>query len=252
MQSAVVDTPNIVQNIIPGIDMKLVCISDTHNRHDKIGDFHSTDNFGNAKEPLSGDLIIHAGDATGQGSVRELKQFLEWYSKLDFKYKIFVSGNHDFGCETNPELYKQMCTDLGIIMLNHESVVIDGIKIFGSPWTPWFHDWAFNAGRTVNEAAHYKKPFIGDLWAQMPKDTNILVTHGPPYDILDECPDGRRVGCQELSKRISLVKLDLHFFGHIHHSQGELHQDGTSYYNVCICDERYYASNPVTIVEYKK
>lgn len=219
--------------------MLITAISDTHMHHKSL-------------KGLEGDLIIFAGDATGQGLHSEITKMLQWYAKLPFEHKIFVPGNHDHGFEDNPAGYKQLCTDLGIKLLVHESTEINGIKIFGSPWTPYFNDWAFNAGATIIEAAHYRKPFIGDLWATIPADTNILVTHGPPYDILDLCADGRHVGCQELRKVVETIKPDLHFFGHIHHSAGQKHQNGTSFYNACVCDEKYRPTNLPIIVEYKK
>jgi len=238
--------------------IRIIAISDSHNRHKSIKDFRDINDLGEEKKPLSGDIIIHAGDATGRGEQWEIEAFLEWYSKLDFKYKIFVPGNHDFGFEKNPELYKTMCSDLGIVLLIHESIEIEGIKIFGSPWTPFFHDWAFNGARTLAESYLHYKPLMKDLWKDIPLDTDILITHGPPYEILDEvlfpsgASSGRFVGCVDLKERIQLVKPSLHFFGHIHCQYGQKHIDGVSYYNVSICDEMYQASNPITIIEYEK
>lgn len=238
--------------------LKICAISDTHNRHKQIKAFQDYNSYlGEEVEPLSGDIIIHAGDATGQGRQSEIESFIEWFGQLDFRYKIFVPGNHDYGFETNQTLYRTLCEKNGIILLNHESITIEGVKIFGSPWTPWFYDWAFNAGRTITEAAFYKKPFIGDLWSTIPKDTNILVTHGPAYGVLDELlyvdgtPKGQYVGCVELAKKIKEIKPDLHICGHIHCGYGQLHWEGTSYYNVSVCDEMYTPSNAVTVIDYE-
>jgi len=98
----------------------------------------------------------------------------------------------------------------------------------------------------------------------IPEDTDILVTHGPPYEILDEvfAVDGssyrdhgmmpRYVGCVDLAARIKEVKPDLHIFGHIHSGHGQKHVNGVSHYNASICDEMYAPSNPITIIEYEK
>jgi Icc-related predicted phosphoesterase len=151
-----------------------------------------------------------------------------------------------------------MCEDNGVILLNHEAIDIEGVKIFGSPWTPFFYDWAFNAGRTITEAAFHRKPFIGDLWATIPLDTNILVTHGPVYGILDELlypngdPKGQFVGDVELEKKIKEIKPDIHICGHVHCGYGQKHIDGTSYYNASICNEMYYPENHPHIIEYTK
>ena len=93
---------------------------------------------------------------------------------------------------------------------------------------------------------------------QNPNDTKILITHGPPYGILDQSSfaDGtlrkEHLGCEDLMNRIKELKeLDLHFFGHIHTPGGEQkHVDGVSFYNASICDEQYYPGNPITIVDY--
>lgn len=240
-------------------ELKIVALSDTHNRHKQIKSFQDFNSHLNEeKEPLGGDIIIHAGDATARGEPGELERFIKWYSELDFSYKVFVPGNHDFGCENNSNVYKKICEDHGVIYLNHDLVTIEGINIFGSPWTPYFYNWAFNGGRTLSDAAHYKKPFLGDLWAQIPENTNILVTHGPPYGVLDELvyvdgtPKGQFVGCEELMKVIKKIKPDIHIFGHIHCGYGVKHIDGTSFYNAAICDEMYSATNAPHIITYVK
>lgn len=223
---------------------KIVAFSDTHDRHKGL-------------TLPKGDIAIHAGDATGRGEYEETLAFLKWFGAQNFEHKIFTPGNHDFIFEKNPTLAKQLAEENSVTLLNHETIVIDGIKIFASPWTPYFYNWAFNAGRTIPEAAHFKKPFIGDLWQDIPADTNILVTHGPPYDVLDELLfiDGRSkgqfVGCVELRKKIEEIKPDIHIFGHIHCQHGQKHINGTSYYNVAVCDEMYGATQPVTVIDYE-
>lgn len=240
------------------IQMKIVAISDTHNRHKQIKDFHTEYSQGEEKIPLGGDIIIHAGDATGRGERGEVEAFLKWYGELDFSHRIFVPGNHDFLFEKADHRAREMCKQYGITLLIDESVVIDGVKIHGSPYTPWFYDWAFNRARHLNEAQFRQIKEIKPHWDLIPDDTNVLITHGPPYGILDELlfvdgtPKGQFVGCEELLKRIKQVKPDLHFFGHIHCGHGQKHIDGTSFYNVAVCDEMYCPTNPVTIVEYEK
>lgn len=231
--------------------LKFVTISDTHSLHKQIKAFQG-------ENALGGDVIIHAGDATNRGEPNEVRDFLKWFGELDFRYRIFIAGNHDFLFERNPTLAKQLCEENGVILLNHESIVIEGIKIFGSPWTPYFFNWAFNAGRSIAESALYKKPLIADLWKEIPSDTDILVTHGQPYLINDELctigghPKGIFVGDVDLRKKIEEVKPDIYIGGHIHSGYGEKHIDGVSYYNASICDESYYPGNAPLIFEYKK
>jgi predicted phosphodiesterase len=247
-------------------------ISDTHNRHDKI------------KGLDGGDLIIHAGDWSSQGHLWENTRFLDWYCKLRYPAKVLIAGNHERGVEADEAVFKQMCKERGIIYLNDTSVelqFVPGIvyidqnipdlpkfKIHGSPVTPWFFDWAWN--RSIRDDHQVYDPRQGNRggsksvqpikphWDMIPMDTDILVTHGPPVNILDELlyvdgtPKGQFVGCPHLAERIKEVKPDLHIFGHIHCGHGEKHVDGVSYYNVSICDEMYGPSNSVTVIEYEK
>jgi Icc-related predicted phosphoesterase len=216
--------------------MHIVAISDTHNKHEKI-------------VIPECDLLIHAGDASFNGTDSELTKFAEWLHKQPAKYKIFVPGNHEEGLEKDWEkgtrLLIEGCPDL--IILNDSGITLDGVKIWGSPITPWFHDWAWNRRR-------YE---INVHWDQIPTGTNILITHGPPQCILDRLhsidgtPKGAWAGCPYLRQKIREVKPDLHIFGHIHYHGGNReHQEGTSFYNVAICDEMYAPTNPVTEIEY--
>lgn len=185
--------------------MKIVCISDTHNKHQKL------------KLPAC-DLLIHAGDFSGKGKSAEIFDFMKWFSSKEVpgKHKIFISGNHDFAMESSEcGIYEKQANDLGIIYLNDTGIEIDGVKIWGSPISPWFHDWAFNRQRGMEIRKH---------WDLIPKDTEILITHGPPKGILDKTWRGQNVGCEELSKMIfeekKLTELKLHVFGHIHEDKG--------------------------------
>ena len=224
--------------------MKLTFISDTHNRHDNIPDVGS------------GDIIFHGGDATGHGSLWEIESFLEWYSSLDYTHKVFIAGNHDFGFEKEPAKYEKMFKEAGVHLLNDSGITIDGIKIWGSPVTPWFCDWAFNRARNGSEAAMYNCDYIFPHWDMIPDDTDILVTHGPPYQILDELessrgvPNGQFVGCEDLLKKIKEVKPVIHAFGHIHCGYGTLEQDKTLFINASSLDESYSPGNKPIKVEY--
>lgn len=221
--------------------LKIVAVSDTHNRHNKI-------------QIPECDLLIHAGDWTSEGYDAEVVNFCQWLDSLEqVKNAVVIPGNHELIFEQNlpvsRDLFKYYCPWVNLLI--EETVEIEGVKIYGSPITPWFYDWAWNRHRGEGIQKH---------WDAIPNDTNILVTHGPPHGILDtsEYPDGTprnaNLGCLQLMTRIKeLPELDLHFFGHIHSPGGrQLHSDGVSFYNAAICDERYYPSNPITVVEYVK
>lgn len=233
--------------------MKLIAISDTHNRHGKL------------KIPKC-DILIHAGDWTSMGYKHEVEDFAKWINEQPAKHIVLVPGNHELKFEESfPESREWVtnhCSKAHLLV--DESVVIDGIKIHGSPVTPWFCDWAWNRssgkdGYHMNGKSFFPKP-IKPHWDKIPDDTNILITHGPPYGILDETtyangdPKPGNLGCEELMNRIKELKdLDLHFFGHIHAPGGtQVHKNGVSYYNAAICDETYFPGNPITEVDYEK
>lgn len=196
--------------------MKILCISDTHNKHHKL-------------ELPACDVLIHAGDFSGKGLEKEIHAFLAWFAseKVPGTYKIFIAGNHDFGMEKAERIfYEKRASELGLIYLNDSGVEINGVKIWGSPMTPWFHDWAFNRHRGIEIRKH---------WDLIPHDTDILITHGPPLGILDKTWRGQNVGCEELRKLIleekKFQKLKLHVFGHIHEDKGIKEIDGVKFIN---------------------
>lgn len=218
--------------------MLIIGISDTHNKHNTL----------TSKLESGGDVIIHAGDATNRGTKEEVESFLKWYGELDFSHRLFTPGNHDWLFEKNPQLAQELCDKYGVTLLHNKTVIIDNIKFYGSAVTPEFFNWAFNVQRG---------PEIAKEWAKIPADTNVLVTHGPVKGILDivPYPDGvtpkERVGCQDLLERVmKLDQLKVHMAGHIHHSHGHQYFNSKKFYNVCICDEKYMPTNPITIIEY--
>lgn len=144
--------------------MKIVCISDTHGRH---REFNLPD----------GDLLIHAGDFIAASELG--RDFLEWFSNHPHKHKVFIAGNHDRITEKKPDEFLNYIREHfpDIHYLCDSGCIIDGLKIWGSPITPWFLDWAWNRNRGEEIRKH---------WDMIPSNTDILVTHGPRHGILDE------------------------------------------------------------------
>ncbi|KOY87706.1 metallophosphoesterase [bacterium 336/3] len=188
--------------------MKILCISDTHGQHRKL----------NLPEA---DMIIHAGDMSGKGEAWQIREFFEWFSKLSYRYKICIAGNHDFMAEREPEEFLKLVPD-NCIYLNDSGIEIENIKIWGSPISPAYHNWAFNKERGHEIAKH---------WDLIPPDTDILITHGPPLDVLDKTIWGKRVGCEDLKKKIEQIRPKIHIFGHIHEDYGILKIFDTTFIN---------------------
>ena len=153
-----------------------------------------------------------------------------------------MAGNHDWLFERRPTVAEGLIPS-GVTYLRDAGVSIHGINFWGSPWQPWFNDWAFNLQRGAEIAAK---------WALIPDDVHVLITHGPPYGILDEVvmPPGKHDGCEALRERLgALPALRLHVFGHIHEAYGTFSDDGLQFVNASICDLQYAPVNAPVMVD---
>lgn len=213
--------------------MRIVCISDTHNCNGQIA-------------VPEGDLLIHSGDATITGTIEEIELFNRWFAGLPHKHKVFVAGNHDWLFERKNGLARSLLGP-GIIYLQDSSVVIEGLRIYGSPWQPRYYDWAFNLERG---------PEMAEKWKLIPEDIDILITHGPPNGILDAVRRKwgiENTGCEELWKRVEKIaelgRLKLHVFGHIHGGYGTEKRFGTKFVNASTCDESYSPIHPPIVID---
>ncbi len=229
--------------------MRLVAASDTHNRLHQIMD----------KFP-EGDLLIHCGDLTGRGEHGEITRQLRALGELKSRYThgvVFCVGNHDFLFQKQPMIAREIAGNNGLIYLEHESTEIAGLKIFASPYTPTFFNWAFMKDRGVQ---------IRRYWDQIPQDTDVLVTHGPPMGWLDsvekvhtfinldgepkEWVEVEHVGCEELTKAVERVKPRVMAFGHIHSGYGKaIHPQGTIMVNASLLGEDYKFKNLPIIID---
>lgn len=187
--------------------LKIITISDTHGRHHNLV----------SKNLLpKGDMIIHSGDSTPRGAMADVEEFLRWYGDLDYKHKILIAGNHDWAFVKEEPYIKELCKNYDIKYLNDSGVVLEGIKIWGSPVQPEFHNWAFNKKRGAEIRKH---------WDMIPDDIDILITHGPAKGVLDFVNKPfynsvESVGCKDLLDAILRIKPSLHVCGHIHESRG--------------------------------
>jgi Icc-related predicted phosphoesterase len=194
--------------------VKIVTISDTHSLHQDVS-------------VPEGDVLIHAGDLSREGTLEEVKQFNDWLKGLTHEYKILVPGNHDF-CFEDPrrrDRARDLLTEAQCLI--DDDLTIEGVRFWGAPWQPKFFDWAFNRerGRSLRKK-----------WSLVPEDVDVLVTHGPPRGIGDRVAQGDRVGCFELRKRVFEVQPDYHVFGHIHEGYGRYAQQGVEFLNASVCD----------------
>ena len=191
--------------------MRLVAISDTHGYHRELS-------------IPDGDLLVHAGDLTRYGRLEDVSDFNSWLGELPHRHKVIIAGNHDFCFEEQPEASRALITEG--VYLEDSWLTIDSQTVYGSPWQPWFFDWAFNLRRG---------PEIRAKWEMIPSNVNILITHGPPMGICDLSLGGEHVGCADLLAVTKRVGPDLHIFGHIHEGAGVFSNGLTTYINASNC-----------------
>jgi Icc-related predicted phosphoesterase len=213
---------------------RLVLISDTHQRHKGI-------------VLPEGDILVHSGDITMMGDLTELHGAAHWMAEQPFEYIIAIAGNHDW-CFQNDNRYeaRKIMVGEGLTYLEDSSVEYKGLKFWGSPDTREFNNWAFN--RNSDE--------LKKKWNTIPDDTNVVVTHGPPFGIGDRVRAGDYVGCKHLLKtlRDRLKDVKLHTCGHIHEGYGQRRGVGASgqtvtLVNASICNLQYKPDNAPIVVD---
>jgi len=184
--------------------LKILCISDTHDEHERL-------------RIQACDILIHSGDATSTGSHRRMVKFGAWLSAQPAKHIIFVPGNHDRIAEENWSLFKG-CFDPAVHLLNNDMVEIEGLKIWGCPYTPAFCNWAFQA-EDGDEDGRY--PSLFHMTGRV-DEADIIVTHGPPKGILDITDEGESIGSRAMRKLVDRVQPKLYVCGHCHTSFGRM------------------------------
>mgnify|MGYP000880105010 CR=1 FL=1 len=204
--------------------MRVVCVSDMHGRHRDLA-------------VPEGDLLLCAGDISLRGEESVVRDFDRWMGEQPHRHKIVIAGNHDLCFERGPAARRWL---MHTRYLQDELAVVEGLRVWGSPWQPWFLDWAFNLAR--GEALREK-------WDMIPDGTDILLTHGPPFGVLDRTVRGESVGCEELLAAVRRVRPRLHVFGHIHEGYGVSEAEGTLFVNASSCDVRYRAVQAPVVVD---
>lgn len=207
--------------------MKIVSFADTHRCVDGL------------KIPCA-DVVICAGDFCNIGGFEDIIAFNQWFSELPAEYKIVVAGNHDVCFERNLSIAKTFLDD-DLLYLQDKLIEINGINFYGSPWQLPFMNWAFN----LPEDELRKK------FTHIPNEVDILITHSPPFGILDSTPAKKNLGSKSLLEKVMLVKPKFHIFGHIHHGYGQYYdqKNDITFMNVSLLDEGYNFVNEPIVIE---
>ena len=212
--------------------MKMVCFSDTHGQHrsKKLNKWFK-DN--------PADILIFAGDYQ-LNSLDTGEDFINWISELSYRYKIVIPGNHDNNSEV-AKIKSKEYSDINFLI--HNSIEIEGINFFASAYSRTFGHWSF---MTDEDTLEY-------LYEKIHLDTEILVTHTPPFKKLDLTFIGDRAGSTSLRNKIEqLPNLKYNIFGHIHEARSSEMIDGVQYINCSIVDEKYKLINDPYIFEFEK
>lgn len=190
--------------------VRLVMLSDTHGFHRDV-------------DVPAGDILIHAGDFTlFSKSLKAIEDFNEWLGELPHEHRLVIPGNHEFFLEAAPERRNLLSEATFLI---NEVIDIDGLTIWGSPVTP-LYGGAFGFSSPTDRKR---------LYARIPEDTDILITHGPPHGILDVAPGSSiHAGCTELLDAVLRVRPRLHVFGHIHGAGGIFTTEHTTFVNAAL------------------
>ena len=191
--------------------MRILHISDTHNKH------HLLRNLPDA------DIIVHSGDISENGTDDEVLDFLNWFCDLDYPHKIFVAGNHDLcldgeQIEGLPENCHYLC---------NSGIEIEEMKFWG---IPYFLSNELN-GNTAQ------------LIAKIPQKTDILITHRPPYGVLD-FEEGGNFGCIDLLQVVPKIRPKYHLFGHVHAGYGIEKSQHTTFVNAALMRKNKIVNEP--------
>lgn len=209
--------------------MRIWHISDTHTYH------------GLLTIPQGIDMVIHSGDCSNPRdpytNEPEVRDFIHWFKSLPIQHKIYVAGNHDTSIEKKL-ITKQYFQDYNIIYLEDDLVEIEGVMIYGNPYTPIFGQWAFMKDR-VKLDRYWKKA--------IPSSLDILVTHGPPKGILDKSYDRDNYmeccGDKSLFNKVMEVQPAYHLFGHIHNCKDIIN---AGMQKLSVCDTWFSNGSVVT------
>src|SRR5512145_338484 len=138
--------------------MRLVAVADTHTFEQEL-----------PRVP-DGDVFVHAGDLLRCGSLDELTQVAQWFRRLPHAHKLVIAGNHDW-CFARHRAAALGALGPDVIYLQDSGTELFGLRFWGSPWQPEFCAWAFNLPRGRA---------LAEKWSLIPRNTDVLVTHGPP------------------------------------------------------------------------
>ncbi len=198
---------------------KVCCISDTHSFHNQL-----------VIEPC--DFVIHSGDILRKYKLEDVQEFIDWFSSLPARNKILVAGNHDRFIAKEKDKFLELMENK-IIYLENSGIELEGVKFWGIPSVKWCGPYKHFTYKEETEERN--------IFNQIPPEIDILITHGPPYGILDhENLPGEKPhfhGSKVLLERVKTIKPKYHIFGHIHEAYGTFKTHETFFINATILNK---------------
>ncbi len=194
-----------------------------------------------------GDLLIVAGDLTAKDTFEQHIDFKTWLHKQNYRKKIVIAGNHDnhfMGLPSDPYVFSSFNTATGEQLsyadyLCNSGTEFEGLKIWGTPHSLWFSRINPKCAAFTGSEEDLKKRY--DL---IPNDIDILVTHSPPYGILDQNVQGEYCGSKSLLETIHRINPSLVVYGHIHEfGLRKKIENDILFVNSSFVDERYKPRN---------
>ncbi len=175
------------------------------------------------------DLLLIGGDYAPTRNIEQQHRFFtgpfsEWLRSVKARFIVGIGGNHDFALQDS-----EFARSLPWTYLCDSEVNLEGVRVYGTPYTPMFYNWAF-----MESEEELEKRF-----SKIPTGLDIVLSHGPVYRKLDKTISGVRCGSRCLDQKIRDVKPDSFVCGHIHEAHGIVDTEHTRFYNVAHVNEMY-------------
>ncbi len=207
--------------------MRLVIVSDTHSRHENLA-------------PLSGEVLIHCGDFCNgfSGDEDDLVCLDDWFARQPFDLILCTGGNHDFVAQGRHAAGRNVFQNA--VYLQDSPFVFRSVHFYGAPWVPQLQGWAY----------YLSDSELKVKWKLIPDNTDVLITHTPPWRILDSPTNPRiHAGCSHLLARVDELKPTIHCFGHNHASHGRRNTTSTAFLNASVVNSQYEVVNQPFVID---
>lgn len=211
-----------------------------------------SDLHGYLPDTPGGDILIIGGDLTASDKLSQYEAFIEWLEAQAYGHKIVIGGNHDMRL-ANDEVKIESDICKNIHYLEDSSIIIEGIKFYGFPWTVSFLGVNPLCKAFMVEHDLDLQPYLDKI----PWDVDVLISHGPMWGILDDLSYGENCGSHSLRKRVEEIRPSFFLCAHIHEQHGRILRfknpvKDTMCINGSYVDENYRPQDEIRTITWKK